>query len=109
MKVEFFVEGEKEIAVGDILTIKVTINNLNLTEKEESGFIHSNKYPFLKNCGWYLLFTDKEENDFMLVKKIAFREKIYVEEIKDMMRMPGEMMINIVLKNDSFKGFDKSF
>jgi hypothetical protein len=42
MKVEFFVEGEKEIAVGDILTIKVTINNLNLTEKEESGFIHSN-------------------------------------------------------------------
>jgi hypothetical protein len=41
------------------------------------------------------------------MKKIQIREKVYVEEIKDMMRQPGNMMINVILKNDSYKGFDK--
>jgi hypothetical protein len=34
VKIEYFVEGEKEIAVGDILTIKLTID-LKLLEKDE--------------------------------------------------------------------------
>lgn len=30
VKVEHFVEGEKEIAVGDILTLRITITQLNI-------------------------------------------------------------------------------
>ncbi len=48
VKIEHFVEGEKEIAVGDILTIRITITQLNVKEGGYSGFVHSNKFPFLK-------------------------------------------------------------
>lgn len=48
IKVDYFVEGEKEIAVGDVLTIKINITQLFLKDGEEAGFIHSNKFPFLK-------------------------------------------------------------
>lgn len=46
--IEYFVEGEKEIAVGDILTIKLKITQKNLGENDTLGFVHSNKFPFLK-------------------------------------------------------------
>ncbi len=34
VQVSFFVEGEQEIAVGDILTIKIQIVHKNLKENE---------------------------------------------------------------------------
>lgn len=58
VSIEYFVEGEKEIAVGDILTIKLKVTHKNLGEKDTLGFVHSNKFPFLKQSSWYLVFTD---------------------------------------------------
>jgi hypothetical protein len=48
VKIEHFVDGEKEVAVGDILTIRITITQLNIKEGEQCGYVHSNKFPFLK-------------------------------------------------------------
>ena len=48
VKIEHYVDGEKEIAVGDILTIKITITQLNVKDGGRSGFVHSNKFPYLK-------------------------------------------------------------
>jgi hypothetical protein len=48
LKVEFYVDGEEDVSVGDILTLKFTITNLNLQEGDQTGFIHSNKFPLLK-------------------------------------------------------------
>jgi hypothetical protein len=48
VKVENFVEGEKEIAVGDILTIRIIITQLNIKEGKQVGYVHSNKFPFLQ-------------------------------------------------------------
>jgi hypothetical protein len=87
--------------------VRITITQTNLNEKEQSGFIHSNTFPFLKQSSWYLIFTDAEENDFIAMKKLYIKDKVYVEEIKDMMRVPGKMMLNVILKNDSYRGFDK--
>jgi hypothetical protein len=42
--------------------VRITITQTNLNEKEKSGFIHSNTFPFLKQNSWYLIFTDAEEN-----------------------------------------------
>jgi hypothetical protein len=56
--VKYEVEGEKEIAVGDLLTIKIIVTHLNLSEKQSLGFVHSNKFPYLKKSSWYLVFTD---------------------------------------------------
>lgn len=61
VEMSFMVEGEKEVAVGDILTIKLIVKHLNLGETQSLGFVHSNKFPYLKQSSWYLVFTDKEE------------------------------------------------
>ena len=42
IKIECEVAGEKEIAVGDILTIRIHITQTNLKEGQQAGFIHSN-------------------------------------------------------------------
>lgn len=75
IKVEFYVDGEKEIAVGDFVTYKITVTQKNLAEGEKMGFIHSNKYPFLKQNNWYLLFVDLDEMNFMKIERLNFKEK----------------------------------
>lgn len=107
LKVEAFVEGETDIAVGDLLTIKITVTQENLKDGEEAGFVHSNKYPFLKRSSWYLIFADATETDFLAMEKLTIKEKVFVKEMKDPLRVPGKLMMNIILKNDSYKGFDK--
>jgi hypothetical protein len=37
--VKYEVEGETDIAVGDFLTIKISVNHLNLGEKQSLGFV----------------------------------------------------------------------
>lgn len=107
VNIEYFVEGEKEIAVGDILTIKLSITHKNLEEKETLGFVHSNKFPFLKQSSWFLVFTDAEENDFLAMEKLVIKEKTYVKEIKERLSRPGRMQFFMILRNDSYRGFDK--
>lgn len=107
LKVEAYVEGENEIAVGDLLTIKITVTQENLKDGEETGYVHSNKYPFLKNSSWYLIFADATETDFLAMEKLTIKERLFVKEMKDPLRMPGKLTMNIILKNDSYKGFDK--
>ena len=104
---EYFVEGEKEIAVGDILTIKLKVTQKNLGENDTLGFVHSNKFPFLKQSSWFLVFTDAEENDFLAMEKLVIKEKTYDKEIKERLQRPGKMQFFMILRNDSYRGFDK--
>jgi len=107
VKIEYYVEGEKEIAVGDILTIKLTIDTKQLQADEQLGFVHSNHFPFLKQSSWFLIFTDAEELDFMAMEKLVFREKVFTKEIKERLSRPGKMQFFMILRNDSYRGFDK--
>lgn len=107
VNVSFFVEGEQEIAVGDILTIKIQIVHKNLKEGENLGFVHSNKFPYLKQSSWFMVFTDMEENDFFAMEKLFIKEPVFTKEIKERMQRPGVMQFCIILRNDSYRGFDK--
>lgn len=78
-----------------------------MKENEEAGFIHSNMYPYLKKCSWYLTFTDAEQLNFFAMEKIVLKDRVYVKEMKERMMNPGKNMLFITLKNDSYKGFDK--
>ncbi len=108
LKVETFVDGEQEIAVGDFLTYKFTITLVNLKDGEQQGFVHSNKFPLLKQSQWYLLFTDMEENDFFRMEKVQVKDKVCVIEQKQRVTNPGKLVFKVILKNDSYKGFDKT-
>ena len=107
VKIDYYVEGEKEIAVGDILTIKLTITHKTLKEGETLGFVHSNQFPFLKQSSWFLVFTDAEENDFLAMEKLFIKEQVFVKEIKERLSRPGKMSFFMILRNDSYRGFDK--
>jgi hypothetical protein len=107
VEMSFMVEGEKEVAVGDILTIKLVVKHLNLGENQSLGFVHSNKFPFLKQSSWYLVFTDKEEQELFTMDKLIIKEKVHTKEIKERMTRPGVIELTLLLKNDSYRGFDK--
>ncbi len=103
----FGVEGEKEVAVGDILTIKLTITHLNMDGNEQLGFVHSNRFPYLRRSSWYMVFTDKEENELMAMDKLVITEKVHVKEIKERMSREGTINLTLLFRNDSYRGFDK--
>jgi Sec63 Brl domain len=107
LNVTYEVEGEKEIAVNDLLTIKISVTHVNLEDKQSLGFVHSNKFPYLKRSSWYLVFTDAEDNVMMGMDKLVIGEKVHVKEMKDRMARPGSIELNFHLKNDSYRGFDK--
>jgi len=107
VKVEFFVDGEKEIAVGDFITYKITVTSLNLGDTDRPGFIHSNAFPFLKQSNWALMFTDLEEVNFFKMEKVLLREKVSVFTEKQRVMQAGTVRFKVIFKNDSYKGFDK--
>lgn len=108
VEVKQFVEGEADIAVGDILTIQLIITHINMeNDKQSLGFVHSNKFPFLKRSSWYLVFTDSEENELMALDKLVITEKVHMKELKERMTKPGVIEITVLLRNDSYRGFDK--
>ena len=107
VKAEYSVDGEPEVAVGDILTIKLIITHVNLEEKQSLGFVHSNRFPYLKQSSWYMVFTDSEENELMAMDKLVIKEKVHIKEIKERMQREGTISLTILLRNDSYRGFDK--
>jgi hypothetical protein len=107
VEIKWEVEGEKEIVVGDILTISLRLTQRNLGEKQSLGFVHSNRFPYLKQSSWYLIFTDQEEINFLAMEKLIIKEKVFVKEIKERLGRPGLMQFFMILRNDSYRGFDK--
>ncbi len=69
--------------------------------------MHSNKFPYLRQSSWYLIFTDSEENELFAMDKLVIKEKVHVKEIKERMVRPGTIELTLLLRNDSYRGFDK--
>jgi hypothetical protein len=54
------------------------------------------------------MITDREENGFFYMENLSLRKKVEVVERKDRMMEPGKLSLKVILKNDSYKGFDKT-
>ena len=54
-----------------------------------------------------MVFTDAEEISFLAMEKLVIREKVFVKEIKERLSRPGVMQFFMILRNDSYRGFDK--
>jgi hypothetical protein len=54
------------------------------------------------------MFTDPDENEFFMLEKVSLKERVNVIEKKQRMMQPGKSVFKVLLKNDSYKGFDKS-
>ena len=76
-------EGErgKEIVVGDQVTIKIKITNLNTFVDQVLAGVHSNKFPYHKKTSWYIVQSDSEDKIMRGMKKLDIEGKVHFEEI----------------------------
>ena len=41
------------------------------------------------------------------MEKLVIKERVFVKEIKERLQQPGDFEFVMILKNDSYRGFDK--
>ena len=101
-----YVEGEDDIVVGDILTCKLRVDFHNLNQGQQSGYVHSKVYPYLRRDTWYLIITDEAMNGIAAVEKLLIEENFYEKKYKERLTRSGPIKFTAILVNDSYKGLD---
>jgi len=102
-----FVEGEDEIAVGDILTCKLRVDYYNIEKGQKQGYVHSKQYPYLKRDNWFLIITDESFTNLAAVEKLEIKDNFFEKEFKERVQRPGKISFTSILTNDSYKGLDQ--
>lgn len=105
MKAE--VIGEEGFVVGDVLNVNLRIDFLNLEKGQQSGYVHSRSYPYLKKDSWFLILTEQTMTGLAAVEKIDITQDFYEKEIQEMISRPGPINFVAILTNDSYKGLDQ--
>ena len=72
-----FVPGEDDIVVGDVLTCKLRVDYTNLKKGQQSGYVHSKHYPYLRRDTWYLIITDETYTGLAAVEKLNVEEEFF--------------------------------
>lgn len=107
LKMSAYVDGEDDIVVGDILTCKLRVDYRNLKEGEQSGYVHSKTYPYLRRDTWYLIITDDAYRGVAAVEKLDVSESFFEKEYKERITRPGPIKFVAILCNDCYKGLDQ--
>ena len=100
------VEGEDEIVVDDILTVKIKVDYKNLADGMKSGYVHSKHYPYLKRDNWFLIITDETFTNLAAVEKLEIKGNTFEKSFKERIGRPGKIAFTAILANDSYKGLD---
>jgi hypothetical protein len=101
-----FVDGEPDLVIGDILTVKVRVDYRNLKKGEQSGYVHSKHYPYLRRDTWYLIITDESLTGLAAVEKLSVEEEFFEKEYKERLTKTGPINFVAILANDSYRGLD---
>jgi len=80
LTLEAFVKGEEDVCVGDVLTCRLRVDYHNLKKGEQSGYVHSKNYPYLRRDTWYLIVTDELFNGLAAVEKLNVEEDFFEKE-----------------------------
>lgn len=67
-----YVEGDAECCVGDVLTVKIRVDFKRLKEGQQSGYVHSKDYPFLRTDSFYMIITDPTFQGIAACEKLEF-------------------------------------
>lgn len=103
---EVYVQDEKEIAEGDILTVSVKIVREYLREGDEAGQVHCPNWPFERYEKFYVFVSEAHTGN-----PIAFMETSGCDkemEVKALRPTPpkGKHSIRVQVINDSYAGLD---
>jgi hypothetical protein len=95
------------MVVGDILTCKLRVDYKNLKKGEQSGYVHSKHYPYLRRDTWYLIITDETFTGLAAVEKLNVEEDFFEKEYQERITRPGPINFTAILCNDCYKGLDQ--
>ena len=101
------VHGSDNFEVGDILTCKLRVDFVNLEKGQQSGYVHSKHYPYLRRDCWYLVITDETMTGLAAVEKINIDQEFYEKEFQEKISRVGPVKFIALLVNDSYKGLDQ--
>ena len=101
------VVGDDEIVAGDFVTITIKIRLDNVGEKDEPGYVHSNNFPYLKKCHYYVLITDPNQQMVYEIERFTPHENTIVKEKKQRIPRAGSVNLTAIVKCDSYIGFEK--
>lgn len=77
LQMKCFVEGEDDIVIGDLLTCKLIVTFPNLKKGQQSGYVCSKTYPYLRRDSWYLIITDVALDGIACVEKLPIDEEVF--------------------------------
>lgn len=111
-----FVEGEDLIVAGDILTVKVKMNRLNLSNlNDKAGPVHAPLFPWVKFEEWWVFVTYKDEgavfshsDRILTYTTFVSQEKLLEERLTFILDRHGKVSIEIHAFCDSYYGADQS-
>lgn len=101
------VRGENSACVGDILNCKLKVEFLNLEKGEQSGYVHSRTYPYLRRDCWYLIITEQTMTGIAAVEKLPIEENVFEKEFQEKITRTGPIEFTCIIANDSYKGLDQ--
>jgi translocation protein SEC63 len=110
---EAFVDGEDGISEGDLVSIKITIERLNLKENEKAGVVHSNSFPMLKLEKLWIIVADPVENKVYYLKGVLSQDRVIEDKEFKFPIGPGGVNLpigknrwEVHVKSDSYYGLD---
>jgi hypothetical protein len=89
------------------MTCKLKVEFINLEEGQQSGYVHSKTYPYLRKESWYMIITESSMTGLAFVEKVPIQKRIYEKEFMEKVSNSGKIEFVVILANDSYKGLDQ--
>eukprot|EP00743_Colponemidia_sp_Colp-15_P003355 GILK01003627.1.p1 GENE.GILK01003627.1~~GILK01003627.1.p1 ORF type:complete len:673 (-),score=156.53 GILK01003627.1:209-2227(-) len=103
------VEDEDEIVEGDVCTVTVKMERLNLRENEEAGPVHAPFFPHLKREIWWVLLGDATGQKLITLAKVKNQGRVVEEKLMFQAPPAGQYQFELFVKCDSYLGLDQRF
>jgi len=101
------VEDEKDIVVGDIATVVVTMTRKNLKEKEAMGPVHAPLFPEPKFEEWWLFLLEAPSTRIINFERVRDTERVVKEKLQFQVSRPGKHNYVLHALCDSYSGIDQ--
>merc|ERR1712187_441290 len=108
LKAKVEVEDEKEIVVGDVATVSVSLTRKNLKEGEAMGPVHAPLFPEPKYEEWWLFLTEAQATTRIIAfERLRDIEREFGEKLRFQVSRPGKHQFVLHALCDSYAGIDQ--
>lgn len=99
---------DPKVLAGDLLTIEITANLPNQSNRESRGFIHTTQFPFMKKDHFVVLITNADGSRILNFERVYEKSNKLTWKMQFRTGEPMKMSLIAHLRNDSYVGLDFS-